>query len=127
MFSKNPFAHEDPATINALMLASVESKFPTTVPQIVFTHHHLDLLLAVSLRNCPPTLTSFFCYRCHRLQVEFFVRRVARLQYFYVIQMSGLGPQLNSEAPMKSRPLLGSWTWTFLSRRIAPTIPFVPS
>jgi len=56
----NSFAHEDPATINALMSASVEGKSPTTAPQTVFAHRHLDLLLAVPLRNHPPTLRSFW-------------------------------------------------------------------
>jgi hypothetical protein len=97
LFSKNnTFAHEDPATINALMSASVEGKILTTAPQTVFAHRHLDLLLAVSLRNCPPTLRSF-CRRCHKWQVVTFVRRLAGPQYLYVIQMSALAPQLNSD------------------------------
>jgi len=33
LFSKNKFAHEDPATINAMMSASVEGKSPTIAPQ----------------------------------------------------------------------------------------------
>jgi len=49
-----------------------------------------------------------------------FVRRVARYQYLYVIQISTLVPQLNPEASTYSRPLLGSWT--VLLRRIVPTI-----
>ena len=49
-----------------------------------------------------------------------FVCCVARPQYLYVIQMSAPGPQLDSEASTYSRPLLSSWT--FLSRRIVPTI-----
>jgi hypothetical protein len=117
LFSRNnTFAHEEPATINALMSASVEGKSPTTAPQTVFAHRHAEQLLAVSLRNCPPTLRNFW-WLMSQSQVVIFVRRIAGPQYLYIIQMSG--PQLNSEASTYSRPLLGSWT--FLSRRIAPT------
>ena len=58
LFSKNTFAHEDPATINAVMSASVEltrRQIPHHRSSTVFTHRHLDLLLTVPLRNCPPT------------------------------------------------------------------------
>ena len=51
-----------------------------------------------------------------------FVRCVARSQYLYVIQTSTLGPQLNSEPPTYSRPLLSSWT--FLSH--PPERPLPP-
>jgi hypothetical protein len=88
LFSKNnTFAHEEPATINALMSASVEG---TTASQTVFAHRHLYLLLAVSFPNCPSTLRNFWSLM-PQSQVVIFVRRIVGPQYLYIIQMSALG------------------------------------
>ena len=122
LFSKNnSFAHEDPATINALMSASVEGKSPTTAPQIVFDPSPSGSPPSSVAAQLPTNSKEFFVIDVTN-QFVTFVRRIAGPQYIYVIQMFSLDPQLSSEAPAYSHPLLSSWT--FLSH--PPHCPLLP-